>query len=250
MNLEEKIKKLGLSDKEAKIYLALIELGQSSPSEVASYSGINRATTYVILEELRKKGLAASLEKNKKIHFTAEPPERLTDLFEIEKKKLEDNFSDVKNILPDLKKLYESRGERPKVRFFEGKKGVASIREEILKTRAKDMEEIIPLDIVHEYFPPSEKDHREMINRKMRNVNFRLIYTSKKGQIWPKDKNIKETVKFIKPELFQISSEIVLFGNKTIILTYKRKEFGVILEDKMIADTFKAIFNLLWRNLK
>ncbi len=249
-NLENEIKKLGLSDKEAKVYLALLELGQAPPSEIASYSGVNRATTYVILEELKKRGLATSLEKGKKINFAAEPPERLSNLFKIEEKRLKENFSDFKKIIPDLEKIYESRGERPRVRFFEGIEGIEAIREDILKTRAKNMEEIVPLDISHKYFPPSKKDHRKVMSEKLKHVNCRVIYTSRKGQIWPKNQGIKERVKFIKPELFPISSEIVLFGNKTIIVVTKNKKFGIIIEDELITNTLKAVFNILWQNLR
>lgn len=249
-NLEAELKKLGLSDKETKVYLTVLELGQAPAAEIAAHSGINRATTYVILEELQKKGLASSFEKGKKTYFAAESPERLSNLFEIEKKQLEENFFDLKKIIPALEKIYESRGERPKVRFFEGKEGVASIREDILKTRAKSMEEIIPLDIAHKHFPPSKKDHREKISAQLKGVNFRVIYTSEKGQIWPRIKGVKESVKFIKPELFPISSEIVLFGNKTIMIATKNKKFGIILEDELITNTIRAVFNLLWKNLK
>lgn len=249
-NLEIELKKLGLSDKEAKVYLAILELSQAPAAEIAINSGINRATTYVILEELRKKGLVSSFEKGKKTIFAAEPPELLSNLFEIEKKRLSENFTDLKKILPELDKLYEIRGERPKVRFFEGKEGIVSIREDVLKTRARSMEEIVPLDVAYKYFPPSKKDHREKVSKQLKGVNFRVIYTSKKGPIWLKKNGVKESVKFIKPELFPISSEIVLFGNKTIIIATKNKKFGIILEDELITNTIRAVFNLLWKNFK
>lgn len=265
-NLEAEIKKLGLSDKEAKVYLAALELGQAPVAEIAAHSGIVRVTAYVILEELRKKGLVSTFSKEgnsdakrgrssdrkrrRKTYFASESPKRLSRLFEIEENRLEENFSNLKKILPDLDKLYESRGERPKVRFFEGIEGIKAIREDILKTRAKSMEEIIPLDISHKYFPPSKKDHRKIMNEKLKHVDCRVIYTSKKGQIWPENKGIKERVKFIKPELFPISSEIVLFGNKTIIVVTKNKKFGIIIEDELITGTLKAVFNVIWKNLK
>ncbi|MDO8676272.1 MAG: helix-turn-helix domain-containing protein [Candidatus Azambacteria bacterium] len=250
IRLESEIKKLGLSDKEAKVYLAVLELGQASVAEIAVNSGVVRVTAYVILEELRKKGLVSTFLKGKKTIFAAEPPVRLKNLFETEKEKLEKNFSDLKNILPDLNKLYESLGERPKVRFFEGIEGIKAIREDILKTRAKNMEEIVPLDISHKYFPPSGKDHRKVMNEKLKHVNCRVIYTSKKGQILQENKGAKERVKFIKPELFPISSEVVLFGNKTIIVVTKNKKFGIIIEDELITKTFRAVFNVLWQNLR
>src|SRR3972149_7099094 len=136
-NLESEIKKVGLSDKEAKVSLAALELGQAPAAEIASHSGVNRATTYVILEELRRKGLISSFEKGKKTYFSAEAPGRLSNLFEIEERRLKENFTGLKKILPDLEKLYEIRGERPKARFFEGKEEIVSIREDVLKTKTK-----------------------------------------------------------------------------------------------------------------
>lgn len=66
--------KLGLSEKEAKVYLAALELAQDSAQNIAKKAGVNRPTTYVILEKLMKLGLANTLEENKKTLFVAESP--------------------------------------------------------------------------------------------------------------------------------------------------------------------------------
>jgi len=247
-NLENEIKKLGLSDKEAKIYLALLELGQVSPSEVASYSGANRATTYVILEELKKKGLATSLEKDKKIHFIAEPPERLSNLFEIEEKRLKENFAGLKKILPDLEKLYESRGERPKVRFFEGKEGVAAIREDILKTKTNYFYEFLPLDEIHRFFPPKPEIRHEKMIKKLSRILRKTIYTTKKGRIFPEKSGKKDFNKFLPNEKF--ATEIVIYDKKAALVAYKARPIGIIIEDETISNTIKTIFEIIWGLLK
>ena len=143
MSLETEIKKLGLSDKETKVYLAALELGQAPAAEIAAHSGVNRATTYVILGELKKKGLVSTFLRGKKTIFAVESPERLSNLFEIEKNRIKESFSNLKKILPDLNKLYESRGEHPKARFFEGSVGINSLREDILKTKTKFLYQIL-----------------------------------------------------------------------------------------------------------
>lgn len=251
IDLGSEIKKLGLSDKEAKVYIALLKLGQAPAAEIATFSGVVRVTVYVILEELKKKGLISTFLKGKKIYFSAEPPERLSNLFKIEENRIKESFLGLKKILPDLDKLYESRGEHPKVRFFEGKEGIALLQEDILKTRAKSIEEIIPLDEAYKNFPPSKTDHRKRMYEKMRKVHFRIIYTSKKGAILPETNIVeKRSIKFIKHEIFPISAEIVLFGDKTLIFVTKSKPFAVVLEDQLITNTFRMIFDLLWKNLK
>ncbi|OGD42016.1 hypothetical protein A2567_03105 [Candidatus Azambacteria bacterium RIFOXYD1_FULL_42_11] len=247
VNLETEIKKLGLSDKETKVYLALLELGQVSPSEVASYSGVNRATTYVILEELKKKGLATSLEKNKKVHFVAEPPERLSHLFEIEKKQLEENFADLKKILPNLDKLYESRGERPKVRFFEGKEGVTSIRDDILKTKTKFIYQFLPLDESFRSFPQRQGDYREKMAKKLVNIRRKTIYHTVKGEVFPK-KLGKSEYKFLSSPHF--NTEIIIYGNKLTMVNAMKKPIGIIVSDANITKTMMLIFEVIWKTIK
>ena len=49
--------KFGLSEKEASVYIALLELEVAVVQEIASAAGINRSSTYVVLEALQKRGL-------------------------------------------------------------------------------------------------------------------------------------------------------------------------------------------------
>lgn len=248
VNLENEIKKLGLSDKEAKVYLGILELSQAPATEIAAHSGINRATTYIILEELRKKGLISTFEKSKKTIFAAEPPERLSNLFELEKKRLEENFSDLKKIIPDLEKLYEVRGERPKVRFFEGKEGIASIREDILKTKTNYFYEFLPLDEIRRFFSPKSGNHQEKMMKKLSKVLRKTIYTTKKGKIFPEKSGKQDFNKFLSGEKF--ATEIAIYGKKAAFVAYKTKPIGIIIEDETISDTMKIIFELIWRLLK
>lgn len=244
VDLESQLKKLGLSDKETKIYLAALELGQAPVAQIATHGGINRATTYVILEGLRKKGLVSSFEKGKKTIFAAEPPERLSSLFEIEKKHLEENFSGLKNILPDLEKLYEIRGERPKVRFFEGKEGIASIREDILKTKTDYFYELVPLGESYRFFPSARSDYREKMNKKLSRIVQKTIYSSERGNILPSIKGRAE-YKFLAKKKF--TTEIVIYSNKIALVAFKAKLFGVIIEDSSISQTLKMIFEIMWK---
>jgi sugar-specific transcriptional regulator TrmB len=70
----ETLIKLGLSEKEAAVYLATLELGEDTALNIAEKSQVNRTTTYVILEKLMKLGLASTVERGKKTVFVAEDP--------------------------------------------------------------------------------------------------------------------------------------------------------------------------------
>lgn len=244
INLENEIKKLGLSSKEAKVYLAALELGQASAAGIAAHSGINRATAYVILEELRKKGLVSTFLKGKKTYFAAEPPERLSYLFETEKKRLEENFANLNKMLPDLDKLYESRGERPKIRFFEGSEGINSLREDILKTKTKFLYQILPLDIIQK--SPSEKKFQDEKVKKLYNIPSKSIYYNKKGKIFP-GKSGKAEYKFLADKF---ETEVIVYGEKIAFINAKKKPTGIIIDDFLVSQTVKIFFETLWKFLK
>ena len=66
-DLIEQLKNLNLTDKEARVYLSLLELGPSTPYKIAKRARLKRPTAYVIAEELVEKGLIIQVtgEKNK-----------------------------------------------------------------------------------------------------------------------------------------------------------------------------------------
>ena len=253
-NLENEIKKLGLSDKEAKVYLAALELGQATAAEIAAFSGIVRVTAYVILEELRKKGLVSAFLKSKKTYFAAEPPERLSNLFEIEERRLKESFSGLKKILPDLNKLYESRDKRPKVRLFEGSEGINSLREDILKTKTKFLYQILPLDVISKNL--SERKFQDSTSakasadrekvKKLYNIPSKSIYYNKKGKIFP-EKSGGAEYKFLADKF---ETEIIIYGEKIVFINAKKKPVGIIIDDSVISSTVKAFFEALWKFLK
>ena len=55
MNLEDILTKVGLDEKEAKIYVALLDLGSEKVHEIAKKAGVKRPTAYVVLEQLYAK---------------------------------------------------------------------------------------------------------------------------------------------------------------------------------------------------
>lgn len=112
---EQHLKNLDLSEKEAIVYLASLELGSSIIQEIAKKSQISRSTAYEIIESLMKKGLMCALTEGKKRYFSAERPERLMSLIDIKQKGPEGRRKELKAILPELRELTKLSKERPKV---------------------------------------------------------------------------------------------------------------------------------------
>ncbi len=66
---EQFLQELGLSDKEAAIYLALLQYESATVIQLSAKTKIKRPTVYVVLETLSKKGLVAEAKVGKKTEF-------------------------------------------------------------------------------------------------------------------------------------------------------------------------------------
>src|SRR3989344_2304159 len=120
MEIPEILEKIGLNQKEAMVYMALLELGTASVESIALKAGTKRPTTYLILDELQKKGLATLIPRAKKVLYMPESPEKLiSDL--TRKQEL------VKRFLPDMLAVYNEPKDKPQVQLFSGVSGIKQV---------------------------------------------------------------------------------------------------------------------------
>ena len=246
---ERELQTLGLSEKEAKVYLSALELGASTVQNIAKKSGVNRATTYVQIESLKEKGLVSEFEKGKKTFYVAESPERLQSLFKIFETELDFRKSELQRILPTMLELFAGMGERPKVRFFEGREGIHLMREDVAKLKVKQIYSIINRDKVKQFAPDFKEEY---INHRIeKKIPIQVIYTRESGGPDSTEKDAAEyrQSKFIPFDKFPIKADITIYDDKVILEGYGKKVIGIVIESEAIAVTFKAIFLNLWEKL-
>ena len=136
---KEKLQKLGLSDKEAGVYLAMLELGPSVVSDIAKRAGVNRSTAYVVLDFLSKRGLITETDSKTAKLYNAAPPEKLVDHIENLSNKYKDLAKVAKELLPELKSVRKIKKEKeesskPKIYFVEGYKNIQNVYEDTLSS--------------------------------------------------------------------------------------------------------------------
>jgi len=93
INLDEKLEnsiidslfELGLNNKESKIYLALIRLGQVGATKICSMTNLHRQYVYQFLDTLEKKGLVQNILVKGRKKFTAKNPDILSKLLDEKK---------------------------------------------------------------------------------------------------------------------------------------------------------------------
>ncbi len=258
--MHDELKKIGLGENEASVYLALLGLGSATAQEIAQKSGVNRATTYVQLESLMRRGLATSYEKQStknppagggamKTFFRAEDPEYLKRVIEKEKASVDARAETLSRLIPQLGDLFVSAGERPRVRFFEGVEGLKSIQDEFLKTKDKEIESFLNLDDVLEAFPKHPEEYTP--RRVKMGIRSKLIYTCSRGPFLKEsDATMLRESRFIPKEKFPIAGDLAMYGNTVAISIPTKRPFGIVIESEEIARSMRALFYLAWEEAK
>lgn len=246
MHLDKTLKELGFSEKEAKVYLASLELGPNPVQDISRRAGVNRATTYVMIESLTARGMMSSFEKGKKRFFTAEHPDRLFNLLKDQQKEIKEKEDLINKIMPDLMAINASSESQPRVRFFEGIEGAHAIQQDILESKAEYIEHILNLDEYRKHFNDDDfPEHRDKI--KKAKITFKgLITTDGEPPADYQTNPAFKDFKFVDKEKFSFPGEIVIYGNKVAILTYKGKAMGVIIENPEINQMISLMFNLAY----
>ena len=123
------LKNIGLHDKEAKVYIALLKFDEADVSDIALEAEIKRPTCYVILDELRKKGLVLKIPHVRKTIFKALAPDELY-------KQSKNNIYQFEKYLPTLRALAPSK-QAIRTYYFEGVDGI----KEAMYYRMNDLKE-------------------------------------------------------------------------------------------------------------
>lgn len=237
----------GLSEKEAAVYAAALELGPATADQLSKQATIKRSTTYVQIESLQKVGLMSSYEEGKKTFFAPESPQNLERLLERQQKELELKQSDLKKSLPDLTHLFEGAGERPVVRFYQGKEGIITVREEMLLVKDKQTYVIFAADEMDMLFSETEKDAYTE-RRIEKEVKTKILYSRLAGP-FTGDPSANSERKYLGDMVNDFKSDIVIYDNKAAFFSMSGQVFAVVIESKKIARSLKLVFETLWKKI-
>ncbi|OGF74003.1 hypothetical protein A3J56_02290 [Candidatus Giovannonibacteria bacterium RIFCSPHIGHO2_02_FULL_46_20] len=244
--------KIGFSENEARVYHALLELGNATAQQVAQRADVNRPTTYVQLDRLMKLGLASSFEKaserkngKSKTYFRAEDPEHIKGVLEKEENQVKERGKSLEELLPRIEQLFVSSGDRPRVRFFEGIEGIHTMQEEFLKSGGLLVEGVTSWDDVLKINPAHQETYRP--KRIQKGMRSRVIYTSSHGPVLQHEDpaSLRES-RYVSSDSFPIHADISVSGNRIAFVVLKEKPFGVIIENADIAKTVQTFFKLAW----
>ncbi len=242
--IQNDLQELGLSDEEAKVYLALLELGGGYVSTVARKAKVHRVTTYNTLGNLVKRGLVSHATHKKIRYYSPEPPQVIKNQFE-------EKYETAKKILPELLALHRSASFTPKIRYFEEKENMIAIFDDMASTKTEILgyTNLVPL---HELFPDVILRFGKTIRENKTKV--RLLSPRDEANERCVRKFFGESVReglmeilCVNPLQYPFQNGVFFYDDKMAIISYAKHELlGVIVESAVNTQTQKAMFDLAW----
>jgi sugar-specific transcriptional regulator TrmB len=241
----------GLSEKEGKIYLTLLELEAATVFEVAKQSGVNRSSAYVVLEALKKKGLVGISDDKKVSRYIAASPEALLYTAKSATKKQKDIKTGIESVLPELKALHKGTRGKPIVKIFEGQIGLINALEDSLISKEKFLRAVSSLEKVSKLLPP-DYFFGYISRRTEKGIKMHGIHPANDiaRKLVKASLHKLDTPLLIPEKKYTTPADLAIYDNKIGYLSSENGGFAVIIESKEMAEVMKSVFDLAWEEAK
>lgn len=240
------LRKAGLTESQAKGYLALIEHGALSPVQLAEHTGESRTNGYMICEKLEKLGLATKKDGKKALYSPAHPS-ALEALAERRRKAVQQAEQSVKNNLSELIDYYYEQRDTPGVTTEVGNEGIKKVYSAILQ----DKNDLELLRSPHDSGYMSSQFYAEyQQNRADKGIKTKLIAIdnprsrAKQNPGYDESKGIVQRT-WIKESQYNAHVEWSVYGDKVSAITFGEQPIALTIYSKEIAESMRQIFALV-----
>lgn len=240
---EELLREIGLSQNEARVYEALLQIGESSVQKIAVKAKVHRRNVYDSLSKLIEKGLAAEIFIKGEKNFKAINPTRLLDLIKEKEGKLT-------TVLPEMQAKYEAGEEQEEAYLYRGIEGFKNYLQDILKTR----ETVYFIGAKAFWLDPRLKHFlpRFQRERKRLGIRFMHIFDHEVKQQMPEIlKLVGKPYKFL-PEEYSSLTAMDIFGDYVVTFVgvqpgqLEEEPLQFVMKSRKLADGYRKFFQFMW----
>ncbi len=239
---EEILEDIGFSKNEAKIYLALIELGNATASEVAKVSRVHRTNVYDALKGLIKKGVVSYVINNETKCYEATDPKNLLYV-------LKEKENSLNEIIPELNLKKQLAPKKSEVHIFEGTRAIKDILEHFLEMKTDRCDYGAPKTASEKIGKGWLEDyHKRRIKKKL---FLRHIYNEDAIDRIKYLNTLNYTeVRFLPKEYNSpVSTEIC--GDEVVLMMWDEQEpIAIQIINEKVANAYRHYFELMWEIAK
>jgi len=245
MNLHQVLEEFGLSERQARVYLANLELGEATVSQIAQKAQIERTGTYYVLESMKQKGLVNRFNKDKKEYYLAADPKEILVLSRKREKLIEEHLS-------EFKAFQNLAGSKPHVRLYEGFEGIKTVFQKTIEKKSTEILAFSGYRLAEETALFYGKEYLDWglnyIKERAKKQIFTRVITEESEQARIRQKFDQEELRelrIVPKEKFLFANEIDILDDWVAIISYKEM-IALVVESKEFTKTMRAVFELCW----
>ena len=237
------LEELGLTQAEIKVYLTLLELGTSTAGKILEKAKIQNSVMHRALNSLIEKSLINYVLEGRRKIYQATNPENFHNFINEKKRKFD-------QILPDLKKKQHFAKKKELATIYKNKRGINEIYQVMINSKGKEYNTFgggstVTYNVMGEHW--WKNLHLKRIEKKL---DSRQVFDETLRNFGNELNNKKRTsIKFLPPEFAQLT-ETVICGSKVALIVFTRNPYGFLIEDKVVADSYRKQFEVLWELAK
>lgn len=247
--MQEDLIKLGLTKNEARVYLSLLSIGETSVGNIINDLKFHRQIIYNALDSLEKKNMVIRSQRNEINHYKIADPKLIIENI-IKKELIAKRLSE--NIEQEIKKtkkeheinIYEKQETIQNFYIQKYKKMTKRGTFYVLSSLPEDFINLVGKDFFYDEYAKI---------RDTKKIKSKHIGIEKNREIF---KSIKKEVGFIKREIRYVSNEILgpislnIFDDSVVFINSKKEKFIIEIKNKEIRDSYKEHFDMLWKIAK
>jgi len=245
MNLQQVLEEFGLTERQAKVYLAALELGEGTVSEIAQKAQIERTGTYYVLESLKLKGLVSRFQKINKDKYLAADPKEILNLSKKRQQLIEE-------YMPEFRAFQGIAGDKAHVQLYEGIDGIKTVWKKTLEKKNNEILAFSGYRLAEQTAMYYGREYVEWglnyIKERAKKNIFTRVISEDSVQARERQKVDKEELRelrIVPKEKFLFRNEIDILDDWVAVTSYKEL-VALVIESKEFAQTMKNIFELSW----
>ena len=246
--MEETLIKLGLTLKEAKIYLKLLEQPHQTAADVAVAAREKRTNVYMLLDNLVEKGLAEASDKTAVREYSAADPSSLNKLLQAQQERQQQAQAALSAALPRLKTLYSLASDKPGVVHMAGMEGFKTLLDDMIRSKTE------VLLVASNDLPVNTDDVRlfreRLVERKSAGVKTRALFhlDERRDMIQNEFAERGIETRFLGEQPFK--GEVVIYEHNVAFTVYEPSLTITVITNEHIGATMRTLFEELWEKAK
>lgn len=237
------LKEIGFTEREIKVYIALIEIGTSTIGPLSLKTGLQPSKVYETLEKLREKGLISYTIVSKTKHFQATSPNEILNLLDEKKRQF-------KGMLEELEEKRKYAASPQIAVVHEGYKAFKALYNRLIgEFKPKDY--YWAFAFKNDYYNPALTNFLRNVHYRMaeKKIDDRLIghISMKKAILKTHGDNKNYKIRFT-DTLTPVG--VAIINGKVINLLWGERPTAIEITSEQIHKQYKEFFLELWEKSK